>query len=157
MARFPEGAQCISDMMQDVQVFQPLVELLTGRNLIEYKPDVSQIASPESDISSSDSNVFSSLEGTSPESAKATTPGVDMTRIDRENAVVLVSELLKNRGSEMALMRRTLFEDLLKGGGDLILSYRESMARNAPAPKERRARGGYNVQDVTVQSFNELS
>jgi len=155
MARFPEGAQCISDMMQDVQVFQPLVELLTGKNLIESKPGASSVTSNGSDISSSDTNVFSSIEGTSPDSANPAAPDVDMTRIDRENAVVLVSELLKNRGSEMALMRRTLFEDLLKGGGDMILSYRETMA--GAAPKEKRARGGYNLQDISVQSFNELS
>jgi len=157
MARFPEGAQCISDMMQDVQVFQPLVELLTGKNLIEYKPGASPDASQGSEISFPDSNDCASLEGKSPESAKEIAPGVDMTRIDRENAVVLVSELLKNRGSEMALMRKTLFEDLLKGGGDMILSYRENMAKGAPVPKDKRARSGYDVQDISVQSFNELS
>jgi len=157
MARFPEGAQCISDMMQDVQVFQPLVELLTGKNLIGNELTASSIASPSSDISSSDSTLVSSLEGTSPESAAAAAPKVDMTRIDRENAVVLVSELLKNRGSEMALMRRTLFESLLKGGGDMIISYRESMSGKTALPSGKRGRGGYDVQDVTVQSFNELS
>jgi hypothetical protein len=46
----------------------------------------------------------------------------EMARIDRENALVLITELLKNRGDEMAVMRKSLLEDLLKGGGEMVLS-----------------------------------
>lgn len=157
MARFEEGAQCISDMMQDVTVFQPLVELLTGQNLVDYKP----IASPSSEASGSTpgSRALSgtTLEGQTPESVKPHAQAAEMARIDRENALVLISELLKNRGSEMAVMRRTLFEDLLQGGGEIVLSYREAKWHDIPVPRENRPRGNFQVGEVIQQANFELS
>ncbi|KAG9248402.1 armadillo-type protein [Calycina marina] len=157
MARDPEGAQCISDMMQDVNVFQPLVGLLTGKDHLEHKQSpYSPITSPASDVSAGLS-LLSSLEGAPPESAKPSALSADMVSIDRENAMVLVSELLKNRGSEMALMRRTLFEDLLKGGGDMILSSREVKAGDSIVPRDRRDTSGLGLAEISEQSFRELS
>ena len=44
----------------------------------------------------------------------------EMARIDRENALVLISELLKNGGDRMAVMRREHFRGFTKGGwGDV--------------------------------------
>jgi hypothetical protein len=155
MARFPDGAQCISDMMQDVAVFQPLVELLTGKNLVDYK-------SPSASVSPSASGYASSpgmtMDGQTPESVKPHAQAAEMARIDRENALVLVSELLKNRGSEMAVMRRTLFEDLLKGGGELVMSYRDAKPTwgRTAIPPENRARAGLTIQEVAAESFKEF-
>jgi hypothetical protein len=161
MARFPEGAQCISDLMQDIAVFQPLVEMLTGKTFLDNKP----ISSPSSEISDASPGSASvggmSWEAQTPESkspAQAQGQEAEMARIDRENALVLINELLKNRGNEMAVMRRTLFEDLLKGGGEVVMSYKEA----APnwgierAPKERRHRAGLNIQQVAEQSTFEF-
>ena len=47
MARYPEGAQCISDLMQEIEVFQSLVELLTGKTFLDNKP----ISLPSSELS----------------------------------------------------------------------------------------------------------
>ncbi|KAF4629001.1 hypothetical protein G7Y89_g9148 [Cudoniella acicularis] len=151
MARYPEGAQCISDLMADVVVFQPLVELLTGKDLIEAK-------SPTPSTSASPGSPELTFEGQTPESVQPHAQAAEMARIDRENALVLVSELLKNRGSEMAVMRRTLFEDLLKGGGDLVLSYREAKPNwgQKPVPIESRRRTGLNVQEVAAESCKVL-
>jgi len=155
MARFPEGAQCISDMMQDVTVFQPLVELLTGKNLVDYK---SPSASVSPSASGSASSPGMTMDGPTPESVKPHAQAAEMARIDRENALVLVSELLKNRGSEMAVMRRTLFEDLLKGGGELVMSYRDARPTwgSKPIPPEKKARAGLSIQEVAAESFKEL-
>jgi hypothetical protein len=158
MAHFPEGAQCISNMMQDVIVFQPLVELLTGKNLVDYKsPSVSASVSPAA--SASASSPILTYDSQTPESVKPHAQAEEMARLDRENALVMVNELLRNMGSEMAVMRRTLFEDLLKGGGELVMSYREAkpMWGDKMAPKHARARAGLTIQEVTVESFNELT
>lgn len=156
LASNPEGAQCISDMMQDVTVFQPLVELLTGKNLIDYNPS----PSTDSELTATSPGV-ASLEfpsappgAQSPEGAKPHAQAEEMSRLDRENALVLVSELLKNRGSEMALMRRTLFEDLLKGGGEIVMSYRES--KNI-GPRGERPRAGKDIQQVMENAIGEIS
>jgi len=159
MARTPEGAQCISDMMQDIAVFQPLVELLTGENLVDYKPSGTVTSSNSSEPStSSPSSSLAWLSDSQPESVQPHAQASEMARIDRENALVLISELLKNRGSEMAVMRRTLFEDLLKGGGEIVLSYRENLEKLGDTPTDRRtrARAGLNMQGVIQQSATEF-
>lgn len=163
MAHFPDGAQCISDMMQDVAVFQPLVELLTGKNLVDYKspsPSGSASASPASATAStsSPSGAGFAFESQSPESVKPHAQADEMARLDRENALVMVNELLKIMGGQMAVMRKTLFEDLLRGGGQLVMSYREaqSMWADPTKPKNQRARAGLNLQEATVESLKEL-
>jgi hypothetical protein len=165
IARYPEGAKCISDLMHDVAVFAPLVELMTGKTLVEYKP-VSSSASPEatpSPVSSRPTSASSppfNFELSTPESLQPHAQAAEMVRLDRENAMVLVSELLKNRGSEMAVMRRSLFEDLLKGGGEILMSYEEARPkwdtnRSIPVPGNRRPKANLNVQEVAGQSFQE--
>lgn len=161
MARTPEGAQHISDMMQDMAVFQPLVHLLTGKDLVDYKPSS---LSPEASVSTS----LSPSSSTTLESTNPLTPAspeqlhVDMTKIDRENALVMVSELLKNRGEEMAVMRRTLFEDLLKGGGEVVMSYserkekeKEVAEREGPNPRPRK--GKFEIGEIAEQTHFALS
>jgi hypothetical protein len=159
MARFEEGAQCISDMMQDVAVFQPLVELLTGKTLIDY--GIENAGSSTLPVAAAASSTTSSPNDfrQSPESAKPNAQADEMARIDRENALVLITELLKNRGSEMAMMRRTLFEDLLKGGSALVLSYREgTTAREAPQWEGvTHIKTGMNLPEVATQAGFELS
>jgi hypothetical protein len=163
MARYPEGAQCISDLMQDIAVFQPLVELLTGKTFLDNKP----ISSSSSEISEaspgSGSGMGMSWEGQTPESSKSPAQAqgqeAEMARIDRENALVLITELLKNRGEQMAVMRRTLFEDLLKGGREVIMSYQAARPEWGAAlvPRERRHRAGLNIQQIAEQSTFEWS
>ncbi|CAG8958675.1 hypothetical protein HYFRA_00011517 [Hymenoscyphus fraxineus] len=139
MARYPDGAKCISDLMNDVAVFQPLVELLTGKDLIDpTKSTQSSTSSPQP----SSIPATSLLEGLTPEEpTKPHAQAAEMNRLDRENALVLVNEMLKNRGEEMAVMRRAAFEDLLKGGGELVRSYREGKLvgdAGVLVPAERR-------------------
>jgi hypothetical protein len=150
--------------MHDVAVFQPLVEMLTGKKITDYQPSSSSpsseastaIASPASGSGSSSTFNF---EGRSPESVQPHAQAAEMARIDRENALVLVSELLKNRGKDMAVMRRTLFEDLLKGGTEVMLSYKEAkpLYGEKLLPKEERARAGLNLQEAAQESVSELS
>ncbi|KAF7879080.1 hypothetical protein EAF04_000280 [Stromatinia cepivora] len=158
MARYPDSAQCISDMMQDVSVFQPLVEMLTGKPLLEYKP-ASATNTPLPTSQANTGTLSMEPQTPEPESIQPHAQAAEMARIDRENALVLVSELLKNRGSEMAVMRRTLFEDLLKGGGELVMTYREA--------KDEGGTGGWmesddegsemNLQEVATESIREIS
>jgi hypothetical protein len=169
MARYPEGAQCISDLLHDVAVFQPLVELLTGKSIADYKPASSNSAlSPSLSTDSTLPPISSSTSPTtetsiaslglkphSPGNVEPNAQAAQMARIDRENALVLVSEMLKNRGTQMAVMRRALFEDLLKGGSELLLSYRE--AASAPVQRDQRLRAGLNLQEVAAQSIAEFS
>jgi hypothetical protein len=116
MARTPEGAIVISDILHNIQVFQPLVELLTGQSFVK-EPSVTPTDLPM--------DYGGKLEGITPKGSLISTNEAEMARIDRENALVLVSEVLRHCGSEMAAIRRSVFEDLLKGGGVMHLSYQQ--------------------------------
>jgi hypothetical protein len=155
MARTPEGAQCISDLMHDVTVFQPLVEMLTGKSIVDGKP----VSTPGSDLSSPKlPNGGIAIEGMTPEATNAPVQSAEMARIDRENALVLVSELLRNMGDSMAVVRRTVFQDLLKGGGRLVLTSQQVIRSEEVINRlSRGVRAGLNPQEDAVKSFNELS
>lgn len=120
MCRTLEGAQIVAEILHDIDVFRPLVELLTGKSLVDGTP-VSPTGSPVME----EPQLLDSLTSSGSSDSRAT----EMIRIDRENALVLVSELMKHCGSTMAPMRKTAFEDLLKGGGVMHLSYAQVRAR----------------------------
>ncbi|OBT60035.1 hypothetical protein VE03_10305 [Pseudogymnoascus sp. 23342-1-I1] len=99
-----EGVQCVADIMHDMDVFILVMELITKKTFIERMtlPAVVKLA------------------GMSPQQPEGETKEDETTRVDRENAIVLVSELLKRRASTMALLRRTEFENLFLDGGSLL-------------------------------------
>jgi hypothetical protein len=148
MARTPEGAIVVSDVLHDVSVFQPLVELLTGQSFVK-EASVTPTASPMDD--------GNQLEGVKPEGSLTSTKEAEMVRIDRENAMVLVSEVLRHRGSEMAAIRRSVFEDLLKGGGVMHLSYQQVKEREAffdgKFSTPRMGLGMHQVQEESIKEF----
>lgn len=164
MSRYPEGAKCISDLMNDVAVFQPLVELLTGKDIIDPEKASSLYPSPAAATASSPGQLLLEAgqtpgQGEGEASTQPHAQAAEMNRLDRENALVLVNEMLKNRGTEMAVMRRATFEDLLKGGGELVRSYRESRPEwdeGEIVPRERRAKAGLNVQELAAETFKEV-
>ncbi|TAQ86728.1 hypothetical protein B7494_g4937 [Chlorociboria aeruginascens] len=154
MARYPEGAQCVADLMQDMTVFQPLVEMLTGESIINYTPP-----QPSAEISAVSPNFSSPSVDFDTQPPKPHAQAAEMARIDRENAMVLVAELIKNRGENMAIMRRMLFEDLLKGGSEIVLSYKAAQPGwgSIPVPEELRTSQKQDVPEIVPQSFNEFS
>lgn len=162
MARYPESAQCISELMHDVTVFEPLVILLTGKNLVSYTSTLGispTAATPSTSPSSLGASTNSPLTFQTPESIKADTQAAELARIDRQNALVMVSELLKNRGSEMAIMRKTMFEDLLKGGANTILATQQQESKQAEQlNSETRPSGdGAGLQELASYSVNDFA
>lgn len=177
MARFEAGADCISEVMHDVKVFQVLVELMTGKTIIDYNasPSVSQASSPvnTSATTPSSSSLMQQLQepgsAAGGESGKPHAQSEEMQKMDRMNALVLLSELLKNRGDKMAVMRRALFEDLLKGGGEIVLAYNEANGGGEGAggyadmvkegkmvrPIEVMTKG-MPLQELVKQTFNDV-
>jgi hypothetical protein len=101
-----EAVQCVADIMHDMDVFMPLMELITGKTFI------GRMTSP--------APVKLGTLGTSPQQPEGKNKEEETTRVDRENAIVLVSELLRRRASTLALLRRTEFENLFRDGGSLL-------------------------------------
>jgi hypothetical protein len=134
LARTEEGVQCVADIMHDIDVFTPLMDLMTGKTFIERMS--SPITSPTEATSSLLAELIAAKDDGGGAAAGGaatvgTTKEAEMARIDRENALVLVSELLRRRGSTMAFMRRIAFEELLQDGGSLHV---ENLAVEATLP-----------------------
>lgn len=142
MARTSEGAIVVNDILLDTQVFQALVELLTKR----YAVNDASMSPADPPV-----NGGKQLEGERVKASPASTKGAEMTHIDRENALVLVSEVLRNYGSEMDPVRQSLFRDLLKDGGVMHLSYQQVKQREAfydgKATEPKTGLSMHNVQE----------
>ncbi|KFY25273.1 hypothetical protein V491_01834, partial [Pseudogymnoascus sp. VKM F-3775] len=124
LARTEEGVQCVADIMHEMDVFTPLMDLMTGKTFIE------RMSSPMTSPTESTSSLLAELTAANAGGAGAgkaaragTAKEAEMMRVDRENALVLVSELLRRRGSTMAFMRRIAFEELLQDGGSLHVEH----------------------------------
>lgn len=141
IARTPEGVDCIADILHEPHVFQTLVELLTGKSITPPTPT-------DTFVNDANSNA---IEGVPSTASPSVVGGRDATiqRIDRENALVLVSELLRQRGEQMARLRRTVFEELLQGGGLMHLTYAQVQEREDFFDgRVRRINSGQAVQET---------
>lgn len=115
-ARFPDGAEFVSCILKDVKVFGLLVELLTkttaAANLdASSTPPLNDAAVTQTHISSEPVNPHSHAK--------------NVVQADRENALVLISEILKSSGSEITPLLRTELRDLIKVAGGLYLNSKQ--------------------------------
>ncbi|SZF01038.1 unnamed protein product [Blumeria hordei] len=125
MARSPEGAEIVSQVVSDPSVFQPLVELLTGDPSSGIVP-----ASPTAKILNSE---LIDCQELVPKPVRPQDQVDELSRADRENALVLIGEMLKNHGSHMAVPCKTTFKDLLNSGGDYLLSHQHGRTETRSA------------------------
>ncbi|EPQ63473.1 Bgt-2310 [Blumeria graminis f. sp. tritici] len=125
MARSPEGAEIVSQVVSDPSVFQPLVELLTGDPITGIIP-----TSPTAKILNSE---LVDCQELVPKPVRPQDQADELSRADRENALVLIGEMLKNYGSHMAVPCKTTFKDLLNSGGDYLLSHQHGRTETRSA------------------------
>ncbi|KAL8791104.1 MAG: hypothetical protein Q9213_000311 [Squamulea squamosa] len=101
MARLDEGSAAVSEVFQQLDVFGVLVSTITGQTATSTeRPATATMSGSDSSGSSIDR---------SPEQVQ------EMKAKDRENALVLVNELLRHTGDNLSDIRRSVMEDLLRG------------------------------------------
>ncbi|KAI9804849.1 MAG: hypothetical protein M1825_001218 [Sarcosagium campestre] len=105
MARSREGAGAVGDLMDSIEVFKAL-----GKTVMAVKASLDG-----GDDGDHDQDNDGAVAGTGTPSEPTADRADEMRRIDRENAMVLISKLLENKGEEMKDDRRQIFEDLLQG------------------------------------------
>ncbi|TQS37521.1 hypothetical protein Golomagni_02001 [Golovinomyces magnicellulatus] len=118
ISRFTEGAAFISKLLQDSTFFELLSELLTGNPVTS--PINSSSESPTSD------SVTYNYTHHDPEPVKPHAQAAEMARLDLENAIVLVSEILQNSSSKMTAPQKMELSSLLKNNGKILINYSES-------------------------------
>ncbi|MCJ1467634.1 hypothetical protein MMC07_006259 [Pseudocyphellaria aurata] len=118
MARSHDGSAAVNAILQEVEVFGALVETVTGRPIAAGTEEIGSVA--QADIGT--------LPAEPSESEAGSGQGAEMTARNRENAMVLINELLKNSGDSISDIRRNVLEDLLTRRRS-NLSFQELMMR----------------------------
>lgn len=86
MARSQEGSAAVNAILQEVEVFGALVETLTGRPIAVGTEEIGAVAEAD----------FGTLPIEPSETEASSEQGTEMRERNRENAMVLINELLKN-------------------------------------------------------------
>ncbi|TGJ86577.1 hypothetical protein E0Z10_g2204 [Xylaria hypoxylon] len=126
MARTSEGAAAVARAMHHAELVSAIVEIVTGEQATPT-PTSTSTSNVESDqtppSSLSDIAQLANLEAQAP----TTTPGTQksMRDVDRENALVLIAELLQRCPDELPDASKATFEKLLREGGQRLLRERD--------------------------------
>ncbi|KFA71623.1 hypothetical protein S40288_03677 [Stachybotrys chartarum IBT 40288] len=113
MCRSRDGAASVLTMFHVQAAMDSLIEAVTGRR--SFQPAERQI---EPGQSSSLLSTAGNLE-LEPQQVDASQKA-NMAKVDRENAVVLCTEILRNWGDELPPLRLGALQDLIKEGTELI-------------------------------------
>ena len=143
MSRTKEGAQVVIRVLQPYESMQALVEAVTGKDFVsgrELLPsmqglegedgEAGQIVSEDvhmPDRDEKEETPFAEAEGLEaqgltlqPQPVEQGAP-MNMGRVDRENALVMLAELMRNHADNLSPLRKPVFDELLREGGKSIL------------------------------------
>lgn len=123
MSRSEDGAKVVCRALHPFEACRALVETVSGRSMVDGRElttagsgDVAMVGGGEMDAVQG-----LGLEPRQVDPAQA----ASMARVDRENGMVLVAEILKQEERLLPPYRRSVFEEMLKAGGELVLNERE--------------------------------
>jgi hypothetical protein len=125
MCRTRDGALVVIRVLQILEAFGALVSAVTGKS--HFEPGADIVANSQShQMSSSTMNTPMVADPSMIEELGLEPRQVDpqhaasMARVDRENGLVLVSELVRNWGDDLPPFRKEYLREMLREGGELI-------------------------------------
>lgn len=142
MTRAPDGARVVQSALQSFEACRALVESITGRDMADgHDLLLAASSSPPAegqedgplrvrDGQQGQQQASLGIEGLGlgslePQQVDAATQA-SMARIDRENGLCMVAELVRNHAADLLPLRKNIYEQLLLTGGELVLHSRES-------------------------------
>ncbi|KAL6892895.1 hypothetical protein HDV57DRAFT_483284 [Trichoderma longibrachiatum] len=137
MCRSKEGGRVIVELLQIHGAMTALIKAITGRDtpLSETASStttttaIEQQADEASVVVASDGQIASMAEGLGLQPQQADPRQKEsMVRVDRENALVMLTELLRSWGSRLPGLRVSILQDLVKEGTEIVA------AQKAAAP-----------------------
>jgi hypothetical protein len=131
MGRSRDGATVVSRVLQINEAFQALAEAVTGRSAANHQgANATTLPGGNSGAQGNQPASMAMIDdlGLEPQQVDPQ-QAANMARVDRENALVLVSELVRNWGDELPIFRRPAFQELLKEGGELLAVDRDSKGK----------------------------
>lgn len=157
MCRSPDGAKVVQSVLQSFEACRALVESITGRDMADgHDLLLAASSSPPAEGQedgagnsrvnphAGDSGVGAGgvatlgIEGLGlgslePQSVDPATQA-NMARIDRENGLCMVAELVRSHKDDLLPLRRNIYEQLLHTGGELVLHSRGEQAGGGGTP-----------------------
>lgn len=145
MTRAPDGARVVQAALQSFEACRALVESITGRDMADGH-DLLLAASSSPPAEGQEDGPLRMRDGQQqqqqgqqaslgieglglgslePQQVDAATQA-SMARIDRENGLCMVAELVRNHASDLLPLRKNIYEQLLLTGGELVLHSRQS-------------------------------
>ncbi|KAH0420175.1 GTP binding protein [Colletotrichum camelliae] len=128
MCRARDGAGVVIRALQVPGAFEALTEAITGRTFsgedVEGKMPAAAVqagSSSEAAVVGGEGNSTALVDGLGLE-PQATDPSqaAGMKKVDRENGLVMVSELVRRHAEELPAVRRAAFEEMLREGGEML-------------------------------------
>lgn len=116
MCRSRDGSEVIRSILSDTMASTSLIQAVTGQQALPAAGSPNDATALIGGASPNGSAIQLEPQQVDP-AQKAS-----MTRVDRENAVVLCTELLKFNGSDMPPAQRALLQDLITQGTQLIVA-----------------------------------
>jgi hypothetical protein len=125
MSRSSDGAKAVSAALEPSSVFQTLRNVI-GRQNGDLELEDGRMEDADVTGEKELDNAMQRLQGLQP---KQVDPGqaANMARIDGENGLVLVAELLKQGEATLPGDRKLVFEEMLRQGGQLVMSERDRL------------------------------
>lgn len=166
MTRAPDGARVVQAALQSFEACRALVESITGRDMADGH-DLLLAASSSPPAEGQEDGPLRVRDGhqgqgqgqgqaslgieglglgsLEPQQVDAATQA-SMARIDRENGLCMVAELVRNHASDLLPLRKNIYEQLLLTGGELVLHARESGSGGTGGTMTDVDMGGGGVQ-----------
>lgn len=122
MCRSKDGGGVVLNLMFDVDATAALIKAVTGRDTVPTTENPNSQLEPNSSATVS---MLPEASGIQLEPQQVDPKQLEsMARIDRENAVVLCTEMLRHWGNEMPQLRASMWQDLVKEGTESIVKNR---------------------------------
>ncbi|ETS02330.1 hypothetical protein M419DRAFT_129392 [Trichoderma reesei RUT C-30] len=134
MCRSKEGGRVIVELLQIHGTMTALIKAITGRDtpLSETASTTTTAANEqladEASVVASDGQIASMAEGLGLQPQQADPRQKEsMVRVDRENALVMLTELLRSWGSRLPGLRVSILQDLVKEGTEIVAAQKAAV------------------------------
>lgn len=175
MCRSPDGAEVVQSVLQSFEACRALVESITGRDMADGHDLLLAASSspPAEGQEDGAGNARVNPHASGDSSASVTTLGIEglglgslepqsvdpatqanMARIDRENGLCMVAELVRSHKDDLLPLRRNIYEQLLLTGGELVLHSRAGANDTSLAGLVSPEQQQYQIQQTQMGGGN---
>lgn len=121
MSRSADGSQVIAKVLQQDKVAEQLTEAITGKKAEK----VTEIEEADETAAGGDAAALTAAEGLGLQPQQADPRQKErIAAVERENALVMCTELLRNWSDDFKPLTRGFLESLLKDGTELVVAHR---------------------------------